>query len=399
MRRRSFLTTCMVLASLPIVGPVMGALPSDASPATTERPATSRLPASTHPAMAPATEPASQPVRLQTPPGCVRIELNGRVMFTDPADEAWVREVALHAPRGVPTTQASDLLARFAARRDPLSVAMLGDLPTLLPKDVDAFLDGEFRQDLVSFAQVQAYPVFLVVSEGRLTEIVRQGWSEPHFHYNRQADQVDIERGVSIQAGHPVESAVAALIDPKGDPTLRAAKLADTVSHTELVVNQSIAARSTAGAVRTMARFLSKHALADLPHGVDELWFGTGLVNVLAGRYVAMLHGAPLGQFMAEMIRPPRQGPIDEATVNLLHPYAPDDLRPELVDAYAQACYRKAIAVMFLWVEKAGIRQVAPVLEEIKRFPPADGPTLVKLIENRSGVDLTPILTGRLRPL
>ena len=343
--------------------------------------------------------PTTMPVRIETPPGCVRIDISGRVLITDPADADWVRKSGETAPIGIPTTQASDLVTRFAERRGKIADAICGDLPTVKKNDVETYFDQVLKPALTAADAVHPYPVYIVLSAKRLTDVVSHGWENSRFHYNSVNDTVDITHGIAMSAEQPIENAVALIVDNTTPESNREKYVADAVSRTELQLGQSVAAHATVSAIKSMSLFLLHGPLADLPNRPDQRWFLSGLTNVLAARYISMLQGSPLSQFVAEMVRHPPGDPVNDDTINLLAPFPSDDLKPELVAPYGDACDRKSIAVMFLWLNRAGPEKVAPLLDALHKLPPADGPTLVRLIENVSGCDLTPILTGRLRPI
>ena len=85
---------------------------------------------------------------------------------------------------------------------------------------------------------------------------------------------------------------------------------------------------------------------------------------------------------------------VPAAAINLLNPVPLSSLRDEFVPAHVDARRRKSIAVMHIWYRDARDKLV-PTLEAVTRARPADGVTLVKIIHDASGIDLTQALEPR----
>jgi hypothetical protein len=272
---------------------------------------------------------------------------------------------------------------------------MLKDLPTLNPSQVEKFIDETLLPQLKDLTEVRPRMVFLVSPAEHLKRAVRDGWTDPRVRYNRVADQLELDRTVALTGPNSAESTVAALFDPADAIQQRTTLLAQYMVSTEEQVQQQIAARATTATLIAFAGFIADSGLKDLPKAEDQAWMQVGLTNTLAARYVSMVHGSPDVQFIEALIVGPAQSPVQAAAVNLLNPVPLSSIRDEFVPAHVDARRRKSIAVMYMWLRDAGDEKLVPTLEAATRARPADGATLVKVIKDASGVDLTAALQPR----
>ena len=146
--------------------------------------------------------------------------------------------------------------------------------------------------------------------------------------------------------------------------------------------------------------FIDAQAVAALHLPDDQAWFGKGLGNALAARYVSQISGYAYRDLVEQMTAnppglPPTGTPVSGASVDLLKPLPLESLKAGSVDAYRDARDRKATAVVYLYITLAGDDKIAPLLEAIRRTHPADNKTLIDLINTTGGVDMTQYLMRR----
>lgn len=347
-------------------------------------------------AQQPATQPAPAASTVVTPKGFLRLEVNGRALICLPADKDWVAQAAGRVQTvGGPTTKPADLLARLAEKRDAVSAAMMKDLPDLKPSQIEKILDEQINPTLKNLMNARPRIVYIVAPAEHIREAMRDGWTDRRFHYNRVSDTFDFDRTVAVNVEGNEESAVAAMFAPNDAVADRVAALAQYITGTEDQVMQNVSSRATTLVLVTIADFIAREALKDLPRQEDQVWLVSGLSNVLAARYVSIFHGSPLRQFVDALIVSPVDNPVNAAGLDLLHPLPVASLKPEFVMPQLDARRRKAIAVMFVWLDQAGVEKMMPMVNAVVRAKPTDGPTLVRVVKDTSGVDLTDLLLPR----
>jgi hypothetical protein len=84
--------------------------------------------------------------------------------------------------------------------------------------------------------------------------------------------------------------------------------------------------------------------------------------------------------------------PIPTSAVDLLHPLNISDMRQDMLPAYFDAVRRKSGRVIQAMVDKSGDAAIAKSIAAIRDKKPADGAALVKLVQDASGLDVTPML-------
>jgi hypothetical protein len=341
----------------------------------------------------PATSPASKTAKTVTPAGYVRFEVNGRSLICLPDDRTWVEAAAARVRPGVgPATRPADLFANLTAKRDLVVESLLKDLPTVNPSQIEKLIDDTLLPQLKQLAAVKPHIVFLVSPAEHLKRAMRDGWTDPRVRYNRVADQLDFERTVAMTGPDSDESTVAAIFEPSDAIDQRTTLLAQYLVTTEQQVLDQLAARGTTAVVVGLANFIADAGMKDLPRNEDQIWMKVGLSHALAARYVSMIHGSPPAEFIEAMVIGAGATTVSAASINLLNPVPLSSIRDEFVPAHVDARRRKAIAVMYTWLINAGDAKLVPTLEAAARARPADGATLVKIIKDTSGIDLTAAL-------
>lgn len=335
-----------------------------------------------------------------TPPGFVRFTAGGRTFVTLPADQSWVAAAAARAAARAaapgPTTQPADMLQRLPPRRDALVAAMLADVTTFTPAQIDQFLDKQLVPLMKDLSQVAPRLVYMVAPSEHVKDALRAGWADPRIHFNKADDTFEVSRSVAFDVpGKTDESIVIVLFKPDDTEDRRVARLSQYLTAAEADVLQSVASRATSLMIAVTATFIADKGMAGLPRGEDQVWLADGLSTVLATKYISMIHGAPQLQFVRQVAMNPPESPVNPVTIDLLHPQPGDQLLPQLVVPYAAARHRKDVAVMYLWLLRAGEKKIAPMIADITRLRPADGATLAKALAASSGVDMSTDLAAQ----
>jgi hypothetical protein len=231
---------------------------------------------------------------------------------------------------------------------------------------------------------------YIVTTSSRLKELVKSGWSDPRFYYNRAADDVAWIPAVNINSEGPSDDALMPVIV---EATATAEQNRDRLTTTIRQIEQSLAAR-----VGVMAQgqsqslfyaFIAEHVMDPLKLKEDQEWIGVGIAMVLSGRYVAQLIGMNASDLVRVMSADNPRNPMRPAVVDLLHPTPRAEIRQEAVGAYIDAYRRKATRVVAQWVAGAGDDAIPKVLTALRQGVPPDGPGLLKLVQQQTGTDLS----------
>jgi hypothetical protein len=376
MIRESLIAIGLALLSLRAAGAAPPAAPS--APAT-------------HPTSAPTTA-TSAPARyvLIIPPGFKKIEVNQRAAVLEPVDEAWVRQTleALQ-PTTMPTTMPSDLLGQLKSIKSQLRARMMKDLAITDAGVVDKFFSEKLEPVLQRFDDINPPLYYLVTSRDKLKELLKAGWTDPRFYYNRAADSVQYSSAINLTTeGMADDVLLPAVYDETVTPEKKRQALTGLVHAAETGVAQSVSGRSMAIAQLAFVDFIYEQTIKPMNMNRQTEWFGIGLSGVLSSRYISQLTGVSLDQFLVNMTTDDPRNPIRSTTIDLLHPTPQSDMRPQAAPAYADAYRRKAARVIVNWIKSAGDDAIPKTITALKQNPPADGETLVKQVKEASGVDL-----------
>jgi hypothetical protein len=345
----------------------------------------------------PAT-PTTAPRRaLAVPSGFKIVTVARRSILCQEGDEPWIRlAVGDIRPTTRPTTMPADLLERLSERRDVLAERIAADLglpDTSAPKR----LVDEQLVPLLRRAAVFDPPVFyMVASETTVRDLLKAGWENPRFRYNRAADRIIVDPRVQMSLTESVDDTIVpALYEPDDDVATRSRRLREAIETTEGRLGMEVAIQSEYSAQLSFVAFVGETVIRPLDLKPDQDWFGVGLSGVLSAKYLAIINGMEEREFLDVMTTDRRGNPIRSATVDLLNPTPLDDLRPAARPAYADAFRRKSSAVVLGWLDRLPPGGLAKAIAALKAAPPADGPALVKVLADVTGIDLTDELRPR----
>ncbi len=372
MKRICYTLALVVLAAAMVASPARG---QDA-------------PAATQP---PSAAPATRPRHVaQVPPGFTRVEVEGRTFFVMPADEQWLTQAVQQTPPAtMPSTMPTDLLANLTARRAALRERMTADLG-LAPAEVDEYLDQRLKMFLERMEELRPPIIYLVASPQQLKEAMKAGWTDPRYHYNRAADDVNFSTTVNLTLDELGDDMVLPLFYGADDaPELRQRRVSAEMRATEASILNAVSARTQSLIMVAMVELISAKALDPLDLRPDQEWFGVGLAGVLGTRYVALLTGMDEARLLSDMTRHDPRNPMRPGTLDMLRPPNMGDVRPEWVSAYTDAYRRRAMQVVGKLITQGGEGAIGKVIAAIKQNRPADGAALVQLVKQVTGMDLS----------
>ncbi|HWP40246.1 MAG TPA: hypothetical protein VNL70_04925 [Tepidisphaeraceae bacterium] len=345
------------------------------------------------PASLPTTGPATGPLphRVVIPPGFKVLQIANHTALLEPADEPWVRQVLQNiTPTTMPTTMPGDLLERLAAQRDALKTRLAADLALSDPAVVDRFLDENLLPLLRKFDEVNPPIYYMVTTRQRLVELLKGGWSDPRFYYNRAADDVQMRSAVNLNTDGPSDDVLIPVIyAPSDPPQTRSELLTRAIHGIELELAARLGLRAHQMTQQAFVAFVAEHLLPGVKLASDQQWFMIGTAFVLSARYIGQVSGMEEARVVAAMTADNPQNPMRPATIDLLHPTPPEQMRPQALGAYADAYNRKASRAIANWLSRAGPQALPKALLAIRQNPPADGAALISLIQQSSGVDLS----------
>jgi hypothetical protein len=343
---------------------------------------------------APATTQDAPPRKITIPPGFKHLTINGRNILIEPADEGWVAAaLGKVQPATKPATLPATLLQKLTSQREALLRQIAIDLAL---RDLTAAA-RTYDLDLVApLRKLDSYrpPVYyLVASPDRIAELLRSGWSDPRFYYNRAADAVSFNPIGALTTDRPQDEAIfPAPYDPKETPEKKGETLAIVIGSTEASIQASLEIRARTLVGAQLAAIIDSQGVAPLALSEDQKWFGRGIANVLSAKYASMITGDPRAELIKMLTAEHPANPIPTSAVDLLHPLDVKDMRQDMLPAYYDAANRKSARAIQAVVEKAGDGAIPKCITAIRDKKPADGPALVKLVQEATGVDLTAML-------
>jgi hypothetical protein len=345
------------------------------------------------PAAAPATPtsaPASRPRREAViPAGFSKIEVDGRVALVEPADEAWVRQAMTGRPATQPVA-ANSILQKLTQNRDAIVKQVAADLAIADANAVGAKFDEDVLKPAQSLANLRPPVLYLVCNGDRLRDLVKGGWQDPNFYYNRAADAVVRGNAVGLRADGPMDdSVIGAVYAPNAKPEDKAKALGDTISETEKDLTGFIDGQAKSNVGLSFARLINDVALSTMQLKPDQQWFGVGIQILLASRYSAPVTDQPLAELIKAMTIENPRNPLRASSVNLLHPPNPDSINPDAVPYYLDTVRRKSATAMQKVIDKSGVEVIPQIITAYREQKPADGAALVKIIADKTGIDLT----------
>jgi hypothetical protein len=343
----------------------------------------------------PAPTPPATPVKLVIPAGFEKVEVGGHTALAEPNDVKWVKDAltAIKAPDKVKGGPEDMIDSIKKENRATVTRQMSEDLG-ITEQAAAQFLDATVVPALEKLITAKPPLFYLVATDKRLLALVKTGWGEPTFHYNRVADAVEYRGNLNFQIDKEMDDVVlpttyaeAAAADARGKD------LTAAIQNVNARLKLSAAQNVGSTVFGKFVEFVDKQ-LEGFKLKPDQAWFNQGVTNCLAAKYVAVLTGADKKEIVNALVQEAPNFPISTRSIDLLSPTDTSKINPALQPYYVDAVRRKSIAVVWLWINKAGEKAIPDMLKSLRAGVPADGKALVKQIEATTTVDVTPWLSG-----
>ncbi|MGH7180278.1 MAG: hypothetical protein ACREJC_23065 [Tepidisphaeraceae bacterium] len=343
------------------------------------------------PATAPATTQARARRTVVIPAGFKAVSAAGRTVLCEPGDETWVLEVlTATGPATRPTTMPADLTKSVSEMRASLKTRLVAELALTDPGAVDKLFDEKFLPDFQKLDSLRPPIFYLVCSHDRIKQLLKSGWQDPHFYYNRAADDVAFTPDLPLALEGPIDDMLLpAIYESNAPPERKRDDLAKIVRGTENGVINAVAVRGPFLIQLHLIGFIHEQAIAPLKLRRDQEWFGVGLEAVLSTQYMCEMAGVSPEVLLRRIVNDAPRNPIRAATIDLLHPADPKELRAQYLPAYSEAFRIKSTRAVQELISKGGPGAPGKAIAAIRANPPADGAAMVALIRAATGVDLT----------
>jgi hypothetical protein len=348
------------------------------------------------PASAPASKPTSAPTtapaphRLTMPPGFIKVSASERTCLCEPPDKEWVTK-ALNdlQPTSRPTTMPSDLYDSLVSKKDDLLKQMTQNLGLTDTSVAQKMINDNLIPDMQRMADIRPPMFYMVCTKARLLELIKGGWSDPRFYYNRVAEDVAIYDRVDLSIQHAMDDLlIPALYDPAKPVNERIDFLQKQIDKNEANIAANLSIQAQIMVQSGLVNAVEEAAIKPLALKPGQEWFGIGVEGMLSTRYMAQVNGMRNEDLLKILTIDDRRNPIRASTIDLLHPTEPSQLRNQYKLAYVDALRRRSVIVVNNLIQRAGDDALPKILNAIKQSPPKDGQGLVDLIKQTSGVDI-----------
>lgn len=379
---------CAVAGGLLALGIPAIAIAQDAS-------APAVAPAQSAPAATPATSQRA-PYRLTVPQGFEIKEMAGRRFLIEAADVDWVTQAVQGVqPTTRPTTMPADLVTSLQAHREQLQQQIIADLGLADASLVNEQIDKQWIPLLERFEKISPPIYFMPVQRSRLKQLLKDGWTNPRFKYNRAMDDVLFDMRMTFATDRQMDDSIIPMIfeDSESD-TVKNARITDTIQALEAYLQSEVSTQAQLQLQLSMIAFLEDQIGQKVRLKTDQVWFRIGLASALSCQYAATVTGVSADTLTVVMCIDPLRPVVRSGPIDLLHPTKISDLKPEVIDQYADALRRKSTRVMSVLVRKHRT-QVAAMLQQMSAKPPVSGQELLEEIQQATGVDLS----AKVRPI
>lgn len=354
------------------------------------------LMAQTAPSTVPATAPTTQPrVEATLPPGFVKVTVGTRQVFTEPANEAWVKEVLTNTgPATRPTTMPSDLPDKVNSARPQITQQLMTELGITDKTIIDKTFDEKILPTLARYEHFTPPLFMLVCTNTKLKEIVKGGWSNPRFYYNRALDDVAFSTSLALNIDKPMDDQVLPVLFPDtADEAKKREALSQALAGVEGSLLRSMSDDAQNGLQMSIASLVGEAVLVPLELKPGQEWLGFGISDFYSYGCATQMIGVDFDQVMKSLTTANPNNPIRGDMIDLIHPTPANQLRQRQRLYYIDAMRRKSDRVFAQWMKDAQ-GSLLKVIDAVKSQKPADGDALVKLVKDISGVDLSAALKG-----
>src|SRR5205809_1171424 len=183
--------------------------------------------------------------RMTPPPGFVKVSVGDRVAICDPADEAWVKPALTAAPPATkPSTMPTELIQRVTDRRATLAKQLATDFAISDQASIDKLIDQTILPDLHKLQEFHAPIYFMPIAREKLKDLVKGGWGDPKFYYNRAADDVAFMRAIALSTEDMDDYVMPLIYDPTDSVEARQKVMREQVTDLEASVMSRVAVQA-----------------------------------------------------------------------------------------------------------------------------------------------------------
>ena len=346
---------------------------------------------------APATAPTSAPTtevshhQVIIPPGFVRVEASERIAICEPGDKDWVvKALDELQPSARPTTMPSDLADTLGLKKDDLLKQMTRDLGLTDTAPTAKLFSEQVIPDLNKMADIRPPMFYLVCPKKKLLDLMKGGWTDPRFHYNRVADDVAVYSNVDLSIQHAIDDVlIPALYDPDATPEKKRQMLQKQVDQNEANIAASLSMQGMIMLQTGLVAAIDDAAIKPLALKPGQEWLGIGVEGLYSTRYMTQMNGMRNEDLLHILTDDDPRNPIRASTVNLIHPLKPEQLRPGYDGAYVDALRRRSVIVLNNLLQRTGPEALPKILAAVKKVQPKDPEGLLEVIKQTTNVDIS----------
>jgi len=330
------------------------------------------------------------------PPGFIKVSVGARQAFTEPANEAWVKEVLTQTgPATRPSTMPSDLAEKIKSARPEITQKLITELGITDKALIDKSFEERMIPTLGRYENFTPPLYMLVCSNLKLKEIVKGGWTNPRFYYNRALDDVAFSTSLALNIDQPMDDQVLPVLYPDtADEAKKRETLTQAVSGVEASLLRSMSDDAQNGLQMAIAALVGENVIVPLDLKPGQEWLGFGISDFYSYGCATQIIGVEFDQVLKSLTTPNPNNPIRGDMIDLIHPTPANQLRKEAAPYYVDAMRRKSDRVFAQWMKDAPQGSLLKLIEAIKTQKPADGEALLKIVQDVSGVDLSGSLKG-----
>ncbi len=323
------------------------------------------------------------------PKGWVKYDVAGQRIVSRETDQKWISDALTFIDPIKPRISDINLPNQLSEKRDLLTAKILRYANLLKPEQAEQYIDKMLVPKLKSQANGEATIVYYILTEETIKQALIAGWKSEIFSYNEVFGELTYSREIKLDSKPREEIILPATFNGTDAVEQRQSQIRRYIQSVTDSVQSSQNARLTLTFLTMTADFLAKEAFGALPQQDGQEWFVAGLSYTLAIGYLSDLTNIKPATLLESLRLRSLPTGILAKEQNLLAPLDLSSVKNEYVALYREARKRKAISVVFAWYSLHGPEKLQEVLTSIERLKPADGETIVRIIKDVTGDDLT----------
>ena len=239
-------------------------------------------------------------------------------------------------------------------------------------------------------ADIRPPMFYLVCPKKKLLDLMKGGWTDPRFHYNRVADDVAVYSNVDLSIQHAIDDVlIPALYDPDATPEKKRQMLQKQVDQNEANIAASLSMQGMIMLQTGLVAAIDDAAIKPLALKPGQEWLGIGVEGLYSTRYMTQMNGMRNEDLLHILTDDDPRNPIRASTVNLIHPLKPEQLRPGYDGAYVDALRRRSVIVLNNLLQRTGPEALPKILAAVKKVQPKDPEGLLEIIKQTTSVDIS----------